>query len=176
MKKLTFAGIALLALACNTASEAPKDAPKDGAKKEQGAGDTKPAAATTKEQKIDKLGLKFDYDASKSDGANLTDMAGSVMVMLANVTLTVTPAKADSPKTIDAAKKEAELFDPKNIKDEKLADGWLITFDNTGSLGANYFLVMRREIDGKAYKCETTANSVEQRDEAIKICKSLKKA
>jgi len=81
----------------------------------------------------------------------------------------------DKPKTIEAAKKDAEMFNPTNFKEEKLSDGWILTFENKGSMGTNYWLKARREIDGKPYVCETSVSKPEQVEGAIKICKSLKK-
>ena len=61
-----------------------------------------------------------------------------------------------------------------NLKTEKLADGWLVSSENTGSLGRNYWLTMRREIGGKGYMCETMQSNEGQRQAAIAICKGLK--
>ena len=67
------------------------------------------------------------------------------------------------------------MYTPKNLKEEKLADGWAITFDNEGGMGKNYFVNVRREIDGKSIWCETTASQEAQQTNALNFCKSLKK-
>ena len=54
-------------------------------------------------------------------------------------------------------------------------DGWVLTYENKGSMGTNYWLKVRREIDGKAYMCDTSVSKEEQRKAALEICKSLKK-
>jgi hypothetical protein len=48
-----------------------------------------------------------------------------------------------------------------------------VTFDNVGSLGANFFLQVRRDIGGTSYWCETCAASAEQQAAALAFCKSL---
>ena len=63
---------------------------------------------------------------------------------------------------------------PKNVKSEKLADGFATTFDNKGSMGASYFVQVRRDLGGKSYWCETTSSSSEQQAHALEACKSLK--
>ena len=65
------------------------------------------------------------------------------------------------------------MYSPKNPKDEKLADGWAYTFENTGGMGTNYFVNVRRDIGGKSYWCETTASTPEQQTAALDFCKSL---
>jgi hypothetical protein len=63
----------------------------------------------------------------------------------------------------------------KNFKEEKLPDGWLITFENVGAMGPNYHVNARREIDGKAVSCTTMQSTPEQQTNAVKFCKALKK-
>ena len=67
------------------------------------------------------------------------------------------------------------MFTPKNVKTETLPDGWVLTYENTGSLGSNYFVNIRREIGGKAYLCDTMQSTPEQQAKAIAFCKSLSK-
>ena len=80
-----------------------------------------------------------------------------------------------SAKTVAEAKEEADMFSPKNFKSEELADGWVVTYENEGGMGTNYFLKVRRDIGGAAYTCDTTASKAGQRDRALAICKSLSK-
>ena len=97
-----------------------------------------------------------------------------VMVQGPGLVVTVEVASDSRPATADAAKTEAEMYSPKNAKTEALADGWAFTFENKGSMGANHFVNVRREIGGKAIWCETTAPEKAQADNALTLCKSLK--
>lgn len=120
---------------------------------------------------IDKLGLTAAAPAETtvSDGIG----GSGVMIMGPGLVASVEEASATRPKDTAAAKKDAEMYSPQNVKEEKLADGWVVTFDNKGDMGANYFVNVRRDINGKSYWCETTASSPEQQTAAIDFCKSL---
>ena len=130
-------------------------------------------AAKTAPLDLPKLDLKGDAPAEST----LMDAIGGTGHMVAGTGLvvTVTEATDTSPKTIEEGKAEADLFSPKNIKEEKLADGWLMTFDNEGSMGKNFFVKARRDIGGKAYICDTTVSEAAQQTNAVNFCKSLKK-
>jgi hypothetical protein len=78
------------------------------------------------------------------------------------------------PQTLDEAKEDAGMFNPKNLKAEKLPDGWLLTYDNIGSMGANYFVTVRRDLGGKPYKCWVTTGEKSQADAVLAACKSLR--
>jgi len=82
---------------------------------------------------------------------------------------------AEKPETLDEAKSDADMYTPKNLKADKLADGWALTFENTGSAGANFFVEVRREIGGKTYKCSTTQGDGGRAATVLAACKSLKK-
>lgn len=179
MRTLVFPLLVLALAGC----DAPK--PADGEK-----GDVKSAVAANKaapgadkaadkpeakadaeeETKITQLGLTATLPAMSqvSDG-----IGGKGVMIIGTAPVNIGPA-ADDIKTVDDAKKDAADFTPKNFKDEKLSDGWVLTYENEGSAGTNYWLYVRREIGGKAYKCDTSVNSDEQRQNALKICKSLK--
>lgn len=189
MKKTSI--FALLAL--STAVVACDAAPKDGAGSgEKGA--EKPAADASGKPKagakaggdeggdvalesetktFEKIGLTAELPAMSTVSDPIGGGEGVMIVGAAPVNIMV--AKADDPKTVDDAKKAAEMFKPENFKDEKLDDGWLVTYENKGSMGTNYWLEARREIDGKAYRCHTSVMKDAQRKSAIDICKSLKK-
>lgn len=121
---------------------------------------------------LTKLGLKGDAPAGTSIGDAI--VGEGIMAQGPNLVATVEVASDSRPKTEEDAKKEAEMYTPKNFKSEKLADGFAVTFDNEGDLGANFFVNVRRDIGGKTYWCETTASSVEQQTAALAFCKSLK--
>lgn len=120
-----------------------------------------------------KLGLKADAPS----GSQVSDapIGEGVMIRGPDLVVTVEAAGDDKPQTAEAAKEDADMYSPKNLKTEKLADGWAMTFENKGSMGTNYFVKVRRDIGGKAYWCETTCTSTAQRDNALRACKSLKK-
>jgi hypothetical protein len=79
-----------------------------------------------------------------------------------------------TPKPLEEEKSDAEMFTPKNLKAEALPDGWVVTFDNKGSMGANYFVNVRRDIGGKSYKCSTTGSNADQAKAVLAACKSLR--
>ena len=121
--------------------------------------------------KLPKLGLSIDApgkvevgDAIMGEGNMLTGAGVGAM----------TVEIATKPQTLEEAKSDAELYSPKNQKEEKLADGWLLTFENTGSMGKNYFVQMRRDIGGKAYSCSTTGGDAKQAAAVVTACKTLR--
>ncbi len=130
-----------------------------------------PKAGAASETKIDKFGLKADLPEMSQVTDGIT--AGSVMV-IGTAPVNIEIAKPDDPKTVDAAKKDAAAFKPTDFKDTKLADGWSLTYENTGSMGTNYWLVVRRDIGGKTYRCDTSSDSDVQRAAAMKVCLSLR--
>jgi hypothetical protein len=132
-----------------------------------GGGGGAPAAV-----KIDKLGLTLDVpgkvDVGKAiggEGAMLT--GGGIGAMQVEV------AKAATP--LAEAKSDADMYTPKNLKTEELPDGWVLTYENKGGMGTNYFVDVRRTIDGKNYKCSTTGSDSKQAANVVTACKSLKK-
>jgi len=146
-------------------------------KTEAGGGGAAPAPASSgggssTTLTLPKVGdLKIDVPA----GASVNDgVVTGNMVMGPGIVVNVEYASDSRPKTADEAKTEASDFTPKNLKTEALSDGWLVSFDNSGSMGKNFFVQVRRTIGGKAVWCETTASQQEQADNAIKACKSIK--
>lgn len=128
-------------------------------------------AAAAGPVELTKLGLKMDAPA----GSNVSDgVVGGQMVQGPGLVVSVDEAKESSPATLEAQKEDASMYSPKNYQEETLPDGWAVTFENTGGAGTNYWVVVRREIGGKAYRCETTAASAEQQANALAACKSLK--
>lgn len=170
MKLLGVVAIALSLVACNSGDKA-GSAPATGASGEKAAGAK--AEAKGELTKLPKVNLQVELPA----GSTVSDAIGGGeghMIMSVTGPFNVSVAKDDSPKTADAAKKDAEMFNPTNFKSEKLADGWYVTWENTGSMGTNYWLTVRREIGGKAYICDTSVSNASQRDAALAACKSLK--
>jgi hypothetical protein len=131
-----------------------------------------PAPAAGNEVALTKLALKADAPAGTEAKDAL--VGEGVMLQGPGLIATVELASDTRPKTIEDAKKDAEMYTPKNLKEEKLADGFAVAFENEGGMGKNYWVMVRREIGGKAYWCETTASQPEQQENALKACKSLK--
>ncbi len=155
---LTLALPALLAIGCAKKDEAGEGGEASGGK------------AAAEPLTIDKLNLKID--APK--GASQREMLGNQMIQAPGLVITVGPAKDGGPATVEAEAKEAEMFSPKNITSEKLADGYVFQFENKGSMGANYFVRVRREIAGKAYMCTATGGEKKMTANAVAACKSLR--
>jgi len=131
--------------------------------------DSEAAKPTALELK--KLGLHIEVGGETNVGDAI--MGDGVMIQGESIgALQIEAMKA--PKTLDDEKSDADMFSPKNLKAESLADGWVVTFDNTGSMGANYFVTVRRDIAGKSYKCSTTGSDPGQAKAVIAACKSLR--
>ena len=150
-----------------------KKADAKGAAKTDAKDEAKAAPAAAAKLDLPALGLVADAPA----GATVSDGIGGkgVMVQADGFVVNVDPASDMTPKTIEDAKKDAEMYKPTNIKEEKLADGYALTFENTGGMGTNYHVGVRREIDGKAISCSTMQSNAEQQAAALAFCKSLAK-
>ena len=136
-------------------------------------GDTKIAADGAIEIDIEKFGLKVDVP--KGVKASDAVVGEGVMVNGPGLVLTIELAGKTTPKTLDEAKQEAEIYTPQNIQEQTLADGWTITFENKGGMGTNYWVQSRREIGQATYWCSSTAAQVEQQAHALTACTSLRK-
>jgi hypothetical protein len=169
ISSLSLLGILALSTGCDSSASA------NGAGSPTGPASTSKASGASAPLviQIPKLGLKGS--APGETEAPIIGDGEPILVAAAFFTVSVAEAKATDPKTIKDAQKAAELFTPKNVKTETLPDGWVLTYENTGSLGANYFVNTRREIGGKAYLCDTMQSTPEQQAKAIAFCKSLSK-
>jgi hypothetical protein len=121
--------------------------------------------------KLPKLGLSIDVPGAVEVGDAI--MGEGHMLQGANVGALTVEITA-KPQTLDEAKSDADLYTPKNLKEEKLADGWALTFDNTGSMGRNFFVQVRRDIGGKTYNCSTTTGNEKQATSVLAACKTLR--
>jgi hypothetical protein len=129
------------------------------------------AAAPAAALELGGLGLTGDVPA----GTKVTTMGKMVRIQGAGLFANVGPAGGfDAADAVDA-NKEANSNKGTNIKSETLDDGFLLTYENKGSAGSNYWVVSRRTIGGQGYSCRTTASSADQQANAAKFCKSLKK-
>ncbi len=168
MSRFAFVLLAAATLAAPACSK--KDGGTGGTASGAKATDDKPAGgAATKLAKLDNLTIEAG-ESQISDGMS----ANSVMLIGGDVGALTVEAAA-TPKSEADVKSDADSFSPKNYKVEKLADGYIATYDNTGSMGATFFVDGQRAIGGKTYHCSTAASKAEQQAAAIAACKSLKK-
>lgn len=122
--------------------------------------------------KLPDLGLQVDVAGEPTVDKALS---GTGHMLMGGAVGAMTVELKDADQTLEDGKSDAGMYDPKNLKEEKLADGWALTWDNTGSMGANYFVESRRTIDGKFYKCGSTVSKPEQASAVLAACKSLRK-
>lgn len=168
---------AVLALAACSGGDKPADkgaAPASGAAKSAEKPAEKPAApAGPNMVDLPKLGLKAEVPS----GTEVKDaiIGEGQMLQGPDLVASIEVASDTRPKDLAAAKSDAEMYTPKNPKEETLSDGFAYSFENTGGMGTNYWVMVRRTIGDKAYWCETTATSAAQQENALKACKSLKK-
>src|SRR3954462_7376567 len=140
-------------------------------KKDGGSSSSKGGAAAAA-TKLPKLGLTIDVPG----GVTVGDAVLGTGHMLQGEDIGAMQIEiAEEPQTLDEAKSDADMYSPKNVKADKLADGWSLSFDNTGGAGANYFVEVRRDIDGKTYKCSTTQGDKDRAATVLAACKTLKK-
>lgn len=181
MKKLSLVSLLCLAFAVTGCSK--KDAPAEGGDKPAAEGVAEKAAEKAPEKAAEPAkapGVEiaaFGLMAKAPEGTNVTEMMGDQMLQGPGLVVTVGEAGEDYPKDMAAAVTDMkDTYDGvENVKEETLADGWLFSATNKGGMGTNYWVKSLRTIDGKAYKCETTASSEEQMANAIAACKSLAK-
>ena len=119
---------------------------------------------------LTQVGLK----GTAPEGAQVSDgIGGGAMVQAPGLVATVEIAGETTPKTAEQARSEADMYSPKNTSSEKLADGFVFTFENKGGAGTNYWAQVRRDIGGKSFWCTTTGAQKEQQQNAVAFCKSL---
>jgi hypothetical protein len=178
---LTLAAVVGLAGACDKGGDKSADDKKTASAKKDDKGEKKDEAGKEEAGKeeaggsaklsLEKLGLTAEGPGGSKVGDAL--VGSGVMVQGPNLVVTVEEASDSRPKTADAAKEDADMYSPQNLQTEDLDDGFVVTFENEGGMGKNYFVNVRREIGGKTYWCETTASNPEQSANAVAFCKSL---
>jgi hypothetical protein len=134
-------------------------------KKSGGGGGTVPLALTS-------LGLTAQVPEGTT--ADKAIVGEGLTLQGPDLVVGIEAARAGRAKTVAEAKTKADLYTPKNMKDETLPDGWAITFENETAVGTGYWLESLRTIGGKAISCTTTATTVQQQANALAVCKSLK--
>ena len=141
-------------------------------KKDGDAGAPSGKAAEAGPVKLAKLGLQIDLGGETS----ISDGIGANSQMITGEGIGAMQVEASEKKqTLDDAKSDAGMFNPKNLKAETLADGWALTYDNVGSAGANFFVTVQRDLGGKTYSCSTTANDADHAKAVLAACKTLRK-
>jgi len=168
--KLQATLLALLALgACSD-----KEAGKEGSESAAAPAASKGVEAAEKAagaMKIEKFGLSIDVPAGTSQSA----MGDTQMLQGPNLVISVGLAGEFSAASLAEEVETAEMYTPTNLVKAEAESGWEVTFENTGSMGTNYWVKVRRDIDGKSYECSTTANTAEQQANALAACKTLRK-
>jgi hypothetical protein len=166
MKTHAAIALVLLATACSKSES-----------KDKGSGKATESKSESKEKAAPKAGtieqLKLAYDGPAGEVSDMS-MGGDPdwMVMADGLVFTVgTPKEA---KTFEQAIEDAELYSPTFTVKEKTADGYHLEFNNTGSMGANYFVEIQRSIGGTTYRCATTQPDAAGAAAAVKACQSLR--
>lgn len=119
---------------------------------------------------------KLDDLTIEAGGADIGEGIAAGGVMLTGGAVgALNISVATTPKSEADAKSDADMFSPKNYKVETLPDGYVATYDNTGDMGANFFVDSQRTIGGKVYHCSTTVTTASQQAASVAACKSLKK-
>jgi hypothetical protein len=168
---LCLACISLAATGCNSSSAAP--AGSSSAKADEKKADNSVANSKSGPTKLPKLGLQIDAPGL----VIVDDGVGTNGMMISGPEvggINISEAGKDDPKTLKAAQSDSELFTPKNVKTETLPDGWVLTFENTGSAGVNYWVTVRREIGKKPIMCTGANDTAAKSAAVVAACKSLK--
>jgi hypothetical protein len=170
-KTLTMLLLAAIAAApaCSKKDDDAK-ASAGAAKPTEKAAADKAAPAPAKGGVIDQLKLAYDGPAGEVSDMS---MGGDPSWM---VTAPALVFSVDLPKevpTLAAAVDDAKMYDPTITKQDKTADGYDLEYNNTGSMGANYFVEILRTIGGKPYLCKTTVDTAEHAASVVKACQSL---
>lgn len=109
------------------------------------------------------------------EGTKVTEiMKGMEQVRGPGLVINLDVDDSHADKTLDQAKKGAQVTKPTNMKGETLSDGWVLTYegDNGGKRG--FFVEGRREIGGKAIGCDSATESAAQQQATAKACRSIK--
>jgi|JI10StandDraft_1071094.scaffolds.fasta_scaffold00285_55 hypothetical protein len=188
--KTTAIAFTLAALTLTTACGKKKDGdatasgkPAEGAKAAAAA-----PAAKLEYKKIGATGLEVEAPAD----ANVDDNSASAGFPSATIWATPTTflsgafskddwgmIKATFEESKAGIEKDAAMVGKMKgfTKEEKTADGWQFEWEATSMTDSPvYGIQIRLNIDGKAWDCSTNAGSPAERETAIKICKSVRKA
>ncbi|MBK9031413.1 MAG: hypothetical protein IPL61_08760 [Myxococcales bacterium] len=180
----TLATLTLTAAACGKKKD---DAAGSSAKPAEGGGKAA-APAKLSYKKVGATGL----EAEVPDDANVDDNSASAGFPSATIWATPTTfltgafsgddwgmIKATFEESKTGIEKDAAMVGKLKgfTKEEKTADGWQFEWEATSMTDSPVFgIQIRLVIDGKAWDCGTNAGSPAERETAIKICKSVRKA
>lgn len=128
--------------------------------------------AVAGEVSLDAFGLHMDAPARTEVTEGFQPGEVIAATPSADFTLTVALAVPPFPKTLAIAKSESTSKAPTNMKEETLADGWLLTFESNQD--SSFYLQGRREIEGKAFRCFTSSSTAAGQEAAFRACKSLR--
>lgn len=168
MKRISIVFVAAAALAAGCSKKDDKAGGGGAAGGDKGKGGGGAPAAV----KLPKLGLQLDAPGEvKVDDA----IGGEGHMLMGPGIGAMSIEVAKEAQALDAAKEDAKMYSPTNAKDETLPDGWAMTFENKGGMGTNYWVDVRRTIDGKNYKCGTTGSDAKQAAAVLAACKTLRK-
>ena len=116
------------------------------------------------------LGPSWKMEAEKVDpggGVELTTQTGNVMIVRDGTNgmkkTTLEDTKSDMSKESPPAQ---------DVREEKLADGWVLAYKVPGILPQHAVVV--REIAGQAYRCVITTEQPDEQQAGIDVCKSLR--
>ncbi len=124
--------------------------------------------------KVDLEGLS-GLEAWVPPGTRVNRNAVGIGVMLkgSGVSMTIGPALEIDAPSLEEAKHNAKSYSAESVEGETLPDGYILTYENAGSMGVNYWLVGRRELAGVAYSCGVRSPKKEHQRSGVAICKSL---
>ncbi len=134
------------------------------------------AGGSTSATKIAKLGVELDMPGESMVSDGITD-SSQMVSSAATGTLIVSEVSPDHKQTLKVSKSNAkELYSGKNIKEGTVPGGYWLTFENKGSLGANYYAEAQIEVGKKTYRCEVMASDEAHQTAARDACKTLRAA
>ncbi len=79
-----------------------------------------------------------------------------------------------TPATLAEARAEAQLFAPTELRETRLSDGWILTFESETAMGPSYWVQLRRDVGGRAIWCTSTSSSEARQLAALDLCSSLR--
>ena len=158
-----------LALSCSRGAE-PAPGP-DPVTRDSASAASSPTGVSGPTVDLAKLGLKA---AAPADTVVEDAIVGDgVMLRGPGVEVSIEEASASRPGSLEEARKDVELYAPRNVQVETLADGFVLTFEAEGGMGLNYWLAGRRTLGDKTFWCETNSARAEARAGGLAACKGL---
>lgn len=100
-------------------------------------------------------------------GVVLASVTGSVMIVRDGVSGIKKMTLEDTRDQIGKESPPAE-----DIREEKLADGWVLAYKTPGILPQHAYVV--RTIDGATYRCVITTEEADEQQAGIDVCKSMR--